>query len=134
MRANQDFLQVAELYRGRPDFDLTDLVQELVGSESVPFLPVLRYKESGLRKRTDWEGTWELQRREDAGERIEIPVPPKYERADFLSADYWRVRGRLDVPKERWISYPYLERDADKSPVIGWAGYDHGQQALALAS
>jgi hypothetical protein len=59
-------------------------------------------------------------------------VPPKYERTDFF-ADYWRLRGKLDVPKERWISYPSLERDADKSPVNSWAGYDHGQQALALA-
>jgi len=131
-RTDREFLQVAEVYRGRPDFEVTDLVQELVAGESVPFLAFLRYKESGLRKRADWERTWELQRREDAGEQVEIPVPPKYERTDFF-ADYWRLRGKLDVPKERWISYPSLERDADKSPVIAWAGYDHGQQALALA-
>jgi hypothetical protein len=132
VRADADFLHVAELYRGRPDFDLTHLVHELVAGESVPFLPSARYKESGLRKRADWERTWELQRLEDGGEKVEIPVPPKYERTDFL-ADYWRLRGKLDVPKERWISYPNLEPDADKSPVIAWAGYDHGQQALALA-
>jgi len=132
VRKDLEFLQVAEVYRWRPDFDITDLIQELVARESVPFLPLLRYKESGLRKRADWERTWELQRLEDAGEEVNIPVPPKYERIDFL-ADYWRLRGKLDVPKERWISYPYLERDADKSQVIAWAGYDYGQQALALA-
>jgi len=70
-----EFLQVAELYRHRADFDLTELVEELVTKESVPFLPILRYKESGLRKRADWETTWQLQRREDAGETVEIPVP-----------------------------------------------------------
>lgn len=134
VRPDLDFLQVAGLYRGRPDFDLPDLVQELIAKASVPFLPVLRYKESGLRKRQDWERTWDLQRREDRGETVEIPVPPKYEKDDFLSADFWRLRGKLDVPKERFISYPYLERDADKSSVIAWAGYDYGQQALALAS
>jgi hypothetical protein len=106
----------------------------LVAKESVPFLPVLRYKEPGRRKRDDWEHTWNLQRREDRGETVENPVPPRYEKDDFLSADFWRLRGKLDVPKERFISYPYLERDADKSPVIAWAGYDLGQQALALAS
>ena len=37
--------------------------------ESVPFLPVLRYTDTGLRKRAQWEDTWELQRREDAGEK-----------------------------------------------------------------
>jgi hypothetical protein len=68
------------------------------------------------------------------GEKVEIPVPPRYERTDFVSADCWRLRGKLDVPKERWISYPHLERDTDRSLVIGWAGYDHGQQALALAA
>lgn len=133
VRHDTEFLQVAELYRHRADFDLTELVEELVTNESVPFLPILRYKESGLRKRADWEDTWQLQRREDAGEKVEIPVPLKYEKDDFLSADYWRLRGKLDVPKERFISYAPLSRDADKSLVIAWAGYDHGQQALALA-
>jgi hypothetical protein len=61
-----DFLQVAELYRGHAGFDVHTLVAELVEAESVPFLPVLRYKPSGLRKREIWERTWELQRREDA--------------------------------------------------------------------
>jgi hypothetical protein len=134
VRLDSEFLQVAGIYRGRPDYDLPALVQGLVAKESVPFLPVLRYKEPGRRKRDDWEHTWNLQRREDRGETVENPVPPRYEKDDFLSADFWRLRGKLDVPKERFISYPYLERDADKSPVIAWAGYDLGQQALALAS
>jgi hypothetical protein len=134
VRHDAAFRQVAEIYRRRADFDLTELIEELVTKESVPFLPILRYKESGLRKRSDWERTWELQRREDAGEKVEIPVPSKYERDDFLSSDYWRHRGKLDVPKERFISYSPLARNADKSLVIAWAGYHHGQQALALAS
>jgi hypothetical protein len=133
LRHDSEFLQVAELYRGRTDFDVVDLVEELVAKESVPFLPVFRYKDSGLRKRADWEHTWALQRREDDGEKVEIPVPPKYEKGDFLG-DFWRQRGKLDVPKERWISYPSLARDADKSLVIACAGYDHGQQAIALAA
>ncbi len=134
VRLDSDFLQVAAVYRGREDFDLPALVHELVAKESVPFLSVLRYKESGLRKRQDWERTWELQRQEDRGEKVEILVPPRYEKDDFVSTDFWRLRGKLDIPKERFICYPHLERDADKSPVIAWAGYDHGQQALALAS
>ena len=70
------------------------LVAELVEAEAVPFLPVLRYKATGLRKREVWERTWELQRREDAGEAVgPIPVPPKYTAADFKSTDIWRLRG-----------------------------------------
>ena len=64
--SDSDFMQVAELYRGHAGFDVHALVAELVASESVPFLPVLRYKASGLRKRDIWERTWVQQRREDA--------------------------------------------------------------------
>ena len=48
-RQDPDFLQVGELYRGDPAFDVTRLVAELVEGESVPLLPILRYKPSGLR-------------------------------------------------------------------------------------
>ena len=75
------------------------------------------------------------QRREDAGEAVgPIPVPPKYAAADFKSTDIWRLRGKLDVPKERFISYPSAERDSDRSLVVGWAGWNHLQQAMALAA
>jgi hypothetical protein len=63
-----------------------------------------------------------------------IPVPPKYQSKDFLKADFWRLRGGLDVPKERWISFPGCERGADGSLVIAWAGWNHLQQATAIAS
>jgi len=166
-RADIDFMQVAELHVGHGDFDVATIVGELVGSESVPFLPVLRYSESGLRKHEQWESTWELQRKEDkidtlverelkqqGGESDEqfkarvaadqkkrkqaevgnIPVPPKYQSKDFLKSDYWRLRGGLDVSKERWVGYPGCERGADGSLVIAWAGWDHLQQATAIAA
>ncbi|MGL4419375.1 MAG: BREX-2 system adenine-specific DNA-methyltransferase PglX [Gemmataceae bacterium] len=134
-RASTDteFMQVAALYRDRPDFDVAALVAELVEGESVPFLPVLRYKTTGLRKRVVWERTWDLQRQEDAGKSVgDIPVPPKYTTADFLKTDYWRLRGKLDVPKERWISYPHCSTENDPSLAVGWAGWNHLQQATAL--
>ena len=61
-RASTDveFMQVAAIYRGRPDFDAAALVAELVEGESVSFLPILRYKATGLRKRAVWERTWDL--------------------------------------------------------------------------
>lgn len=130
-----EFNQVAALYRGREDYDRLALVKELVLSEAVPYLPVFRYKPSGLAKRKQWEEVWELQRREDAGENVgPIPVPPKYTSADFLDATCWRLRGKLDVPKERFILYPKAEREADPTPVVGWAGWNHLQQAQALAA
>jgi hypothetical protein len=183
-----EFMQIAELYADHADFDAAQLVTKLVTAEAVPFLPVLRYTESGLRKRDQWETTWAMQRHEDAidaavevnsverrrelmaivkktagdsepdkdaldwvedklraeldrekaerkaSEVGKIPVPPKYQSKDFLKSDFWRLRGGLDVPKERWISYPGCERGADGSLVIAWAGWDYLQQATALAT
>jgi hypothetical protein len=62
----------------------------------------------------------------------EIPVPPKYATADFVKTDYWRLRGKLDVPKERWVSFPHCSTENDPSLVIAWAGWNHLQQATAL--
>jgi type I restriction-modification system DNA methylase subunit len=136
-RRDPQFMEVGELYRDDPAFDVQALVEELVLAESVPHLPILCYKDSGLRKRAEWEKTWDLQRREDAGESVGvIPVPPKYISADFIStggARYWSLRGKLDVPKERWISFPHCE-GPDGTLVICWAGYDHLQQAQAISA
>jgi len=135
VRVDADFMQIAELYAGHSGFQLTQVVAELVAGESVPFIPVLRYTDTGLRKRAQWEDTWALQRREDAGKHVgKIPVPPKYQGKDFLKTDYWRLRGGLDVPKERWISYPGCERGTDTSLPIAWAGWNQLQQATALAA
>ncbi|TDH61147.1 BREX-2 system adenine-specific DNA-methyltransferase PglX [Dankookia rubra] len=194
-RHDADFLAVAALYAGHATFDLDVLVAELVTKEAVPFLAALRYAEAGLRKRADWEATWEKQRAEDAidadlaGRRDEfvriawsrlnpkvedetaeayatrmlaglgteavqqaadrdlaaegkrrkqeevgtIAVPPKYKTADFLSQDFWRLRGGLDVPKERFLSFPHCARDADASLPVLWAGHDHLARAKAIA-
>jgi hypothetical protein len=154
-----DFMQVAELYEGHPDFDVAALVQKLAADEAVPALPACRYKPAGLRKRTQWERTWDQQRDEDAidarcaldpgdpqqlsekeAEALkkkdvgDIPVPPKYGSGDFLKPSFWRLRGKLDVPKERFVSFPHCEREADPSPVLAWAGWDHLQLARATAA
>ena len=158
MRDDADFLQVAALYTGRADFDIARLVARLVEDESVPLLPVLRYKPSGLRKRAAWERTWALQRMEDAidarvalpatdpdsltpeaatalkaTEVGAVPVPPRYASADFRKGGWWRLRGKLDVPKERFVSLPGCERDSDPSLVVAWAGWNALEQSQAVA-
>ena len=60
-------------------------------------------------------------------------MPPKYTTADFRKTSYWSHRGKLDVPKERFISYPGASRTTDPTELLGWAGWNHAQQALALA-
>jgi len=106
-----------------------------IRAEAIPFLAAYRHTEAGLENRAAWERTWALQRREDAGEAIaNIPVPPKYDQKDYREANGWRLRGKLDVPKERFIAYPGCESDEDHEPVYGWAGWDHLQQAQALVA
>lgn len=133
VRADADLRGVLDLLVGKPDYDLASELTKLVKDEAVPYLAAHRYKDSGMRKRAVWEEVWDLQRREDAGEKVEIPVPPKYSSADFKTTAYWRNRGKLDVPKERFILYPGAGREGDKTPVLGWAGWDHLHQAQALA-
>ncbi|GAA2411566.1 BREX-2 system adenine-specific DNA-methyltransferase PglX [Streptomyces glaucosporus] len=135
---DEDFVSVAKLYAPRKE--LTDVVADLLTDEHVPFLAALRYKPSGLKKRADWEHVWDLQRQEDAAEtepekrkiRETIPVPPKYTSADFLRPSYWKARGKLDVPKERFISYS--QTNTATPELYGWAGWDHREQAQALAT
>ncbi|MFC8368403.1 BREX-2 system adenine-specific DNA-methyltransferase PglX [Streptomyces sp. NPDC057239] len=135
---DEDFVSVAKLYAPRKE--LAKVIAELITDEHVPFLSALRYKPSGLKKRADWEEVWDLQRKEDAAPdepakrkiRDSIPVPPKYTSADFLRPPYWKARGKLDVPKERFISYG--QTNAATPELYGWAGWDHKEQAQALAT
>lgn len=131
-----DFRDVLRLWAGDANAATGTALAKLLADEAVPFLSAYRYKPAGLDKRADWEHTWALQRREDAGEELvaPIPVPPKYTSADFTKTSYWSHRGKLDVPKERFIAYPHAGRDTDNTELLGWAGWDHAEQALALAS
>jgi len=133
VKGDAEVVEAMLLLRDAVEVNLTAELGRLLADESVPYLAALRYKDSGLRKRAEWESVWELQRREDAGEKVSIPVPPKYGSGDFRRPAYWKARGKLDVPKERFICYPGAERPGDASMVIGWAGWDHLAQARALA-
>ncbi|WP_067804311.1 BREX-2 system adenine-specific DNA-methyltransferase PglX [Nocardia beijingensis] len=137
LAADQDFVSVAALYA--PRTDLAQVVADLITDEHVPFLAALRYKPSGLKKRKDWEHVWDMQRQEDAMPdgheknkfRDSIPVPPKYTSTDFLRTSFWQARGKLDVPKERFISYG--STNVATPELYGWAGWDHREQAMAIA-
>jgi len=109
-------------------------------------------------KRETWLRTWALQRNEDlirertkvsnqdpeylsndeASQLVKdqvgsIPNPGKYDSKDFIESHFWRLRGKLDVPKERWISFPHCE-GPDGTLIICWAGYDQLQQAQAISA
>ncbi|GAA0632078.1 BREX-2 system adenine-specific DNA-methyltransferase PglX [Streptomyces thermocarboxydovorans] len=137
LRHDDDVQAVAALYAadhlGKRDVSLATVLAAVIEPEHVPYLAALRYKESGLRKRAQWEQVWEQQREEDrTGKRLDIKVPPKYTSADFQKHSYWSHRGKLDVPKERFISYPGASLESDGSLLLGWAGWNHREQAEAL--
>lgn len=115
--------------------DIGTALVEIIGREQVPFVSSLRFSDTGWNKRRHWQTMWELQRQEDvSGETLAMDTPQKYVTKDYSNTRYWTLRGALDVPRERFISYPGGERDEDKSPLIGWAGWNHLERAQVLAA
>ncbi|MBK7192656.1 MAG: BREX-2 system adenine-specific DNA-methyltransferase PglX [Myxococcales bacterium] len=123
---------VAELLAGRPDYSLVDLVADAILADSVPLHPFHIYKATGLDKRAAWERTWEEQRKEDAGLPAKPEVPPKYGSGDFLKPDYYRLRGKLDVPKERFIAFTEVPGRSPSDLLYGWAGWTPLERVKAL--
>ncbi|MCG8417455.1 MAG: BREX-2 system adenine-specific DNA-methyltransferase PglX [Proteobacteria bacterium] len=133
------FHTVATVYASSAGFSIEKMLREFFDKESVPHHPFHIYTDSGLTKRAAWEATWASQRREDAGEKIEdIPVPPTYSQGsrgkstDFLRGEYWKLRGKLDVPKERFIAFTEVPGRAPADTLYGWAGWTPLQRVRAL--
>jgi len=158
VRRDPRLTEAVELLGLTRDADIAATVEQVVRNAAVPHPAAQRLTEKGLQKRAVWERVWDLQRQEDridarrdlpdddprhlleeAAELLkrrevgEIPVPPRYSKADFRSTTAWSLRGKLDVPKERFVLVPGAEREGDSSPVLGWAGWDERDLARALA-
>lgn len=132
---DEELRGVVELWRGSATVDLVKALTDLLTPEVVPYLAAWRLKPKSMDKFRAWQHTWQLQRREDAGEKnLDIAVPPKYAAADWRKSSYMAHRGKLDVPKERFIHYPQAGLASDGTLQLGWAGWDHFQQYLALAT
>ncbi len=74
------------------------------------------------------------QRRRKRDALGDLAPPPKYRSADFLKPGYWRLRGALDVPKERFVSFPDMSFDHDPTLLVGWAGWDALTLCQAVAA
>ncbi|PPH05308.1 hypothetical protein C5C44_04260 [Rathayibacter sp. AY1F6] len=133
LRRDESFRELLVIHAGSQDYDLTTEVSKLLAREAVPALATLRYKDRGIEKFREWERVWQLQRAEDRGELVDVPVPPKYKPADFLKTNYWSARGKLDVPKERFLSFPGSTLPDDSTALFGWAGWDHAERGQAIA-
>lgn len=117
----------AAVAMGTTDLDLFTVAEDLLAKESMPDNPRRVYTASGWRKLDQWTEVWALQDREDAGEKVsDIPKPPEFEEGDFVKAEYYGVRGKLNVPRERFIAF------ADLAPVrYGWNGWRDLDRGLA---
>ncbi|RKH71349.1 BREX-2 system adenine-specific DNA-methyltransferase PglX [Corallococcus interemptor] len=125
-------LAVCEVMTGRKDFSLSQLIASALQGDAVPSHRFHVYKPAGLVKREVWERTWADQRLEDAGEKVTPEVPPSYGSGDFLRSDYWRLRGKLDVPKERFISFTEVPGRSGVETLYGWAGWTAQQRVKAI--
>lgn len=130
-----DVLSVLPLWSTRRGATVEKMLDDLLKGEAVPYVASLRYKKRGFAKRAEWEATWDAQRREDAGEITaeQVPVPPNYSSADMVPV-VWKHRGKLDVPKERFISYPGASPEGDSTLLLGWAGWNDLDKGLAIFS
>jgi hypothetical protein len=133
--------------------DVSLVGEKLLRANALPDNPQRLYSEEGLRKLDEWKRVWALQDQEDehglactvAKERGEpppkkrlvdpndpateleaIPLPPKFDRADFSRAEYFSVRGKLNVPRERFILFAELTPNR-----FGWNGWRDRERALA---
>jgi hypothetical protein len=115
------------------------MVAAIVEAEGIPSHPFHVYTDVGMVKRQSWERTWDLQRYEDAGGTVgEIPLPQEYSQgsrgksADFLRTEYWQIRGKLDVPRERFIAFTEVPGRSGAETLYGWAGWTPLERLKAL--
>jgi hypothetical protein len=138
-RLTQDPAVIEAMAVYAPGIAASETLSDLFDSCQIPCTAALCYRDSGIQKHHVWEQVWAAQRAEDLARSMENEedeavtqgfrlTPPKYVGADFLKPSYWRQRGKLDVPNERFISYP----GPDSEVFFGWAGWDHAQRAEAL--
>ena len=139
LQDDEAVLRVCEVLTGRRDFSLDEIVAEILAAWALPNHPDHVYTDSGLAKRAAWEDLWAAQRREDAGQpKAELSVPPEFSQGsrgkttDYLRAEYWRLRAKLDVPQEMFVLFSEVPGRAGVEALYGWAGWTPQQRLKVL--
>lgn len=109
-----------EVLSGSPMFDVEKELHQIIQANAVPNRPEHYLKPSGLRQ-------------------VNIPGT-EFISSDFSDSNAWKLRGKLNIPRERFIAYTefdHTQRGVDApdggGPWYGWAGWDEAQRADALA-
>jgi len=118
-----------EALTGTPMFDLEGELLKVIRANAVPNRPEGYLKPPGLRKLYAARNTQHTSR-----------ITPRFSRKDFSDGTAWRLRGKLNIPRERFIHYAefdHTRRGTDApdtgGPWFGWAGWDAAGRADALA-
>jgi hypothetical protein len=123
-------LAVCEVLASRQDFVLAELVQSVLASSAVPCHPFHTYSGTGLVKRSAW-----LRAQHDHNENIAARkggAPPVYSATDFLDAKIWQLRGKLDVPSERFVALTEVPGRSGIETLYHWAGFQGLHRLKAL--
>jgi hypothetical protein len=139
LQGDQMVLCAAEFLEERRDYSLDRVVERVLRATAVPNHPFHVYTDSGLAKRAAWESAWAAQRSADAGgSSVAAADPPEYSQGsrgkstDFLRTEYWQHRGRLDVPKERFIAFSEVPGRTGTETYYAWAGWTPAQRLKAI--
>ena len=128
---------VLEVLTGSPTFDLKEELLKIIRANAVPNRPEHYLKPAGLRKLYAAKGSDSV---------------PEYKRGDFSDGAAWKLRGKLNIPRERFIHYAEFNHTGRRlsssskgegregaapdngGPWFGWAGWAAPQRADALAT
>ena len=107
LMAHERVRTALEVYTGTPTYDPVVMIEKIIDKEAVPNRPKHFMSASGIRKLLRGE--------------------MEFKRTDFSDGDAWRVRGKLNIFRERYIAYKEFEPG-----WYGWAGWDAELRAEAL--
>ena len=127
-------MSVLALWEGRPDVPVTQSLVRLLADEAVPFLAAYRYKDSGTAEAGGVGGDLAAAaprgcrgegRRDRGAAEVHVGGLPE----ELLLAGAGQA-GRAEGAVH---PLPRCGRETDPTPLLGWAGWDHAQQSLALS-
>lgn len=118
MERDERVMATLEVLTGSRAFDVQEEIAKVIAANAVPNRPEHYLKLSGLRK-LHVEGA-------------------AFARADFADGTAWQLRGKLNIPRERFIYYREFDDRSSEAPSsggpwYGWAGWDADERADALA-
>lgn len=124
-------LAVCEVLTSKRDFALAELVHASLIGAAVPCHRFHTYSATGLVKLSAWErAQHDAEEAPDGGRKG--GAPPPYSVGDFLDPRIWQLRGKLDVPSERFVAFTEVPGRSGVEVLYGWAGFHSLRRLKAI--